>query len=60
MEIKEIIKKLEETSGTEAHKEILKLLSDEQIKEVVSIKYANNPNWQKAIIYQGYKKQASL
>ena len=60
MTVSEIVKKLNETSGTKEHAELLRTLTDKQIEEVVNYKYPSLPISQKAIVFEGYKKMQTL
>jgi len=57
MDIDDVIRQLKETSGTVKHKEILRTLSDEEIRAVINKKFPEQPTHIKAILFQGYKEQ---
>ena len=57
MTTEKIISLLESTSGTEEHKNILKSLSDDEIRATIETKFGDKPIHQKAILFQGYKKR---
>jgi len=57
MDIDDVIRQLKETSGTTKYIEILRTLSDEEIKTLINREYAEQPTFIKAILYQGFKKQ---
>jgi len=57
MNIDDVIRQLTETSGTMKYIEILRTLSDEEIRAVINKEYAEQPTHIKAILFQGFKEQ---